>query len=154
MPLAPWALVDGRACYKSKDDWLKRYSVLSVQASFGDLSTDGTITTLTASPKLNFQMIKSNHNQSREIEAIVNELLKTRNQLKDASAIRKLRLDDSLESQQFFIQCHELVSRPKKLKVEVQSTCGWIFWKENISKDFKCCVLSVWKEIPLVQEFG
>ena len=59
-------------------------------------------------------MIKSNHNQSREIEAIVNELLKTRNQLKDASAIRKLRLDDSLESQQFFIQCHELVSRPKK----------------------------------------
>ena len=69
-------------------------------------------------------MIKSNHNQSREIEAIVNELLKTRNQLKDASAIRKLRLDDSLESQQFFIQCHELVSRPKKLKVEVQSTCG------------------------------
>ena len=56
-------------------------------------------------------MIKSNHNQSREIESIVNELLTTRNQLKDASAIRKLRLDDSLESQQFFIQCHELVSQ-------------------------------------------
>ena len=55
-------------------------------------------------------MIKNNHHQSKEIESIVNELLTMRNQLKDTSAIRKLRLDDSLESQQFFIQCHELVN--------------------------------------------
>jgi len=54
-------------------------------------------------------MIKNNHHQSKEIESIVNELLTMRDQLKDTSAIRKLRLDDSLESQQFFIQCHELV---------------------------------------------
>jgi hypothetical protein len=55
-------------------------------------------------------MIKSNHQQSREIEQIVKELLARRDRLRDNSAIRKLRLDDALESQQFFIQCHELVS--------------------------------------------
>ena len=55
-------------------------------------------------------MMKSNHQQSQEIEQIVKELLARRDRLKDNSAIRKLRLDDALESQQFFIQCHELVS--------------------------------------------
>ncbi len=54
--------------------------------------------------------MKSNHQQSREIEQIVKELLARRDRLRDNSAIRKLRLDDALESQQFFIQCHELVS--------------------------------------------
>jgi len=33
-----------------------------------------------------------------------------KNQLRDSSSLRKLRLDDALESQQFFIQCHELMS--------------------------------------------
>jgi hypothetical protein len=33
-------------------------------------------------------MIKSNHQQSREIEQIVKELIARRDQLKDASAIR------------------------------------------------------------------
>ena len=33
-----------------------------------------------------------------------------RDQLRDQTSLRKLRLDDALESQQFFIQCHELAS--------------------------------------------
>merc|ERR1719495_855228 len=33
-----------------------------------------------------------------------------RDQLRDQTSLRKLRLDDALESQQFFIQCHELMS--------------------------------------------
>ena len=56
------------------------------------------------------QLIKSNHQQSQEIESLVQELAMRRDQLRDASSLRKLRLDDALQSQQFFIQCHEMNS--------------------------------------------
>ena len=56
------------------------------------------------------QLIKSNHQQSQEIEGLVQELALRRDQLRDASSLRKLRLDDALQSQQFFIQCHEMNS--------------------------------------------
>lgn len=56
------------------------------------------------------QLIKSNHQQSAEIGQVVKELVLRRDQLRDSSSLRKLRLDDALESQQFFIQCHELMS--------------------------------------------
>ena len=55
-------------------------------------------------------MIKSNHQQGAEIEQVMKELVVRRDQLRDSSSLRKLRLDDALESQQFFIQCHELMS--------------------------------------------
>lgn len=56
------------------------------------------------------QLIKSNHQQSLEIESLVQDLALRRNQLRDASSLRKLRLNDALLSQQFFIQCHEINS--------------------------------------------
>jgi len=56
------------------------------------------------------QLIKSSHQQSQEIEGLVQELALRRDQLRDASSLRKLRLDDALQSQQFFIQCHEMNS--------------------------------------------
>ena len=56
------------------------------------------------------QLIKSNHGQSHEIENLVDDLVKRRNELRDASSLRKIRLDDALQSQQFFIQCHEIKS--------------------------------------------
>lgn len=56
------------------------------------------------------QLVKSNHQQSSEIEELVQELVHRRDQLRDASALRKLRLGDALQSQQFFIQCHEINS--------------------------------------------
>ena len=56
------------------------------------------------------QLIKSNHQQSPEIENLVEELVKRRNELRDASSLRKIRLEDSLQSKQFFIQCHEIKS--------------------------------------------
>merc|ERR1712183_770026 len=56
------------------------------------------------------QLIKSNHQQSAEIDQVMKELVARKDQLRDSSSIRKLRLDDALESQQFFIQCHELMS--------------------------------------------
>merc|ERR1712079_838604 len=56
------------------------------------------------------QLIKSSHQQSQEIEGLVQELALRRDQLRDASSLRKLRLDDALQSQQFFIQCHEMMS--------------------------------------------
>ena len=56
------------------------------------------------------QLIKSNHQQSHEIENLVEDLVKRRNELRDASSLRKIRLDDALQSQQFFIQCHEIKS--------------------------------------------
>ena len=56
------------------------------------------------------QLIKSNHQQGAEIEQVMKELVVRRDQLRDSSSLRKLRLDDALESQQFFIQCHELMS--------------------------------------------
>lgn len=69
---------------------------------------DSVVDTLTSKGE---QLIKSNHPQSKEISEIFVELQARRNQLKDTSSIRKLRLDDALESQQFYIQCLELVSR-------------------------------------------
>ena len=56
------------------------------------------------------QLVKSNHQQSAEIEQVVKEMVLRRDQLRDQTSLRKLRLDDALESQQFFIQCHELMS--------------------------------------------
>lgn len=56
------------------------------------------------------QLVKSNHQQSQEIENLVEELVRRRNELRDAASLRKLRLDDALQSQQFFIQCHEINS--------------------------------------------
>jgi len=54
--------------------------------------------------------VRSSHGQSDEIEQVVREMVVRRDQLRDQTALRKLRLDDALESQQFFIQCHELMS--------------------------------------------
>ena len=56
------------------------------------------------------QLVKSNHQQSPEIENLVEELAKRRNELRDAASLRKIRLEDSLQSKQFFIQCHEIKS--------------------------------------------
>ncbi len=56
------------------------------------------------------QMVKSNHQQSSEIEELMQEMVVRRDQLRDSSSLRKLRLDDALQSQQFFIQCHEVMS--------------------------------------------
>ncbi len=56
------------------------------------------------------QLVKSNHQQSPEIEGLVGELVHRQNELRDAASLRKIRLDDALQSKQFFIQCHEINS--------------------------------------------
>ncbi|CAB4056725.1 SPTB [Lepeophtheirus salmonis] len=54
------------------------------------------------------QMIRSQHWSSKHIQKIIEDLKSKMASLKDHSSIRKLRLEDALDSQHFYIQCAEI----------------------------------------------
>ena len=82
---------------------MKRHQLLEVDVA----NHDSTVKSLTDKGE---QLVRSNHQQSPEIEKLMEELTRRRQELRDAASLRKLRLDDALQSQQFFIQCHEINS--------------------------------------------
>ena len=70
------------------------------------------------------RMIRASHFAADDIRNTVEHLRESYDQLKDLSALRKLRLSDALESQQFYAQLHEVVD--------------WIKEKEPILKVKLC----------------
>merc|ERR1712051_897925 len=82
---------------------MKRHQLLEVDVANNNSSTKSLI-------EKGEQLVRSNHQRSPEIEKLVEELVRRRNELRDAASLRKLRLDDAVQSQQFFIQCHEINS--------------------------------------------